>query len=80
MYKEIWEGIQSHPDSIVPTGEAGLLKVKQDKYGLIGDKTFLEANSVDDCDLSLIGEEFFKVGFGIAVQEGWPYKKYFDIA
>ena len=70
----------SSPGSIVQDSAAGFTKAKHEKFAYIGDKTFLEANSVDDCDLTLIKEEFFKVGFGLAVQEGWPYKKYFDNA
>ena len=35
-------------------------------------------NASDDCRISLIKENFYKMGFGLAVPEGWPYKKYFD--
>ena len=46
----------------------------------IGDKTYVQSIASDKCDLTFIKEEFYKVGFGFAVQDGWPYKKYFDQA
>ena len=78
MYSDIWSGIKSDPGNIVKTGDEGFTKVRTEKYAFIGDMTFLSANATDDCNLTFIKETFYKVGFGFAMPEGWPYKKYFD--
>ena len=55
-------------------------RVKNGTYAYITDKTYLRLKSLQDCNLTVIDEEFFKSGFGLALQDGWPYKKYFDLA
>ena len=79
MYKDIYEGMQRDPANFVPSIAAGLPKVRQEKYAYILDETYLAMNSSDDCSLSLIKEKFYETGFGFAVPENWPHKKYFDV-
>ena len=45
-----------------------------------GDKTNVEYLASSDCDLVFIDEEFYKVGFAFAVQDGWPLKRHLDRA
>ena len=54
--------------------------VSKESYAFIGEKTYLQVKSADNCDLVMIEEEFFKSSFAFAVQEGWPFKKYLDEA
>ena len=67
------------PDyNLVPFGdEIDLLKQRQN-YALIQDETYLRIQLASDCEISLIRETFYKTGFGFALPEGSPYKKYFD--
>ena len=78
VYSRIHEGIESYPDNVVPTADAGFIKVREEKFAFISDQTMLMINASNDCTLTLIGERFYETGFGLAVPEGWPYKKYFD--
>ena len=74
----IHDGIQLDQSNIVDTQNAGFLKVRTENYAYIHDETLLMINASDDCSLSLIGEHFYETGFGLAVPNGWPYKKHFD--
>ena len=66
------------PDNlIVAHDDIGIEKVKSEKHAHFGDETGL-LYGVNDCQLSLIDERFFKTGFGLAFPEDWPYKEYFD--
>ena len=66
------------PSNILKNQENGFVKVRTEKFGYIGDMTFLAANASDDCSLTFVKETFYKVGFGFAMPDGWAYKKYFD--
>ena len=80
VYNDVYNGIMSNPSNVLSwvNGDDGLAKVRLEKYAYIDDSTFLAMNASDDCSISLIKERFYKMGFGLAVPEGWPYKKYFD--
>lgn len=56
----------------------GLIQAKNDKYIYIGEKTNIEAEMASDCNITLLPEEFFKVGFGFALQDGDPYREIFN--
>ncbi|CAD5116451.1 DgyrCDS5337 [Dimorphilus gyrociliatus] len=78
-YKRVWEGISSHRDDVlVKDTTEGLVKAKNEKYIYIGEKTNIEAEMASDCNITLLPEEFFKVGFGFALQDGDPYGEVFN--
>ena len=80
-YAELHKGIMKDPDNLIVAGhEIGFEKVRSEKHAHIGDETALLMNTVNDCQISLIDERFYKTGFGLAFPEDWPYKKYFDEA
>ena len=75
MHKDIMKD----PDNrIVASHVIGLEKVRSEKHAHIGDENDLLMNAGNDCGISLIGERFYKTGYGLAFPEDWPYKKYFD--
>ena len=78
LYKDINSKIQSDPSNVVQNGDEGFTKVRTEKYAFMDDVTYLAMNASDNCNLALIKDRFYKTGLGIAVPEGWPYKKYFD--
>ena len=53
-------------------------KVRSGKHAHIADETDLLMYTVNDCQISLIDERFYKTGYGLAFPEDWPYKEYFD--
>ena len=80
IYKDIWHAIMSDPENNLKlTGDEGLMDLRQrNDYAVINDATWLRTQLANDCDISLIRETFYKTGFGLALPEGSPYKKYFD--
>ena len=78
LYKDIYSKILTDSSNIVQNGDDGFVKVRTENYAFIDDATYLAMNASDNCNLALIKDRFYKTGFGIAVPQGWPYKKYFD--
>ena len=78
IYEDIYRGITSDANNLVIENADGIKKVAYEKYAFISDVTILETEISNDCSISLIKERFYKTGFGLAVPEDWPYKKYFD--
>ena len=76
VYSDVWKGMTSHSDSIVDGSDAGFLKTARENYAFIGDKTYLGSYAAGHCDLILLPEEFYKVGFGFALPQDWPYSAY----
>ena len=67
------------PDNLmVANTNIGFEKVRSEKHAYIADVTDLLMNTVNDCQISLIDERFYKTGYGLAFPEDWPYKEYFD--
>jgi len=70
--------MKSHHGSIVKGSEAGFRKTRTENYAFIGDKTYLGSYAAAGCDLTLLPDEFYKVGFGFAFPKLWPYTEYFN--
>ena len=67
------------PDNLmVANDEIGFEKVRSEKHAHIDDETALLMNTLNDCQISLIDERFYKTGYGLAFPEDWPYKACFD--
>ncbi len=58
--------------------QAGLEKVRSEKYAFVAEKTPLKIIVGEDCDLDIIKEDFFPGDVGFVMPQGWPYIKYFD--
>ena len=79
LYTDLYKGITSDPSNILHwPDDDGIDKVRLEKFAYIDDGTWLATYALDNCRVSLIKERFYKMGFGLAVPEGWPYKQYFD--
>ena len=60
-------------------GDNGLIqKILTEKYAYISDVRYMQTLAQADSRLGIIKEKILMSGFGIAVPDGWPYKKYFD--
>ena len=58
--------------------DAGILKVRDEKFAYLTDETQFLVNEYRTCAMETIEDEFYPSGLGIAVPDDWPYKKYFD--
>ena len=75
----IFKKMYNRVDTSAPNNPAAFERLMNGgHYAFIDDKTSQIRDIKDNCQLAMIGEQFFKSGFGLAFPEGWKYKKYFD--
>ncbi len=78
IYHDLWKGISRDLSNLVPDVQAGLEKVRNEKYAFVAEKTPLKVIVGEDCDLDIIKEDFFPGDAGFVMPQGWPYTKYFN--
>ncbi|XP_076373247.1 putative glutamate receptor [Tachypleus tridentatus] len=81
VYRKIGEEVKT----LVASSEDGLNLVLTGQYAFIKEKSYLDVKMSEDykntnsCRMHLAKEEFFKVGFGIALQKNSPYLRIFNM-
>nr|CAD7262763.1 unnamed protein product [Timema shepardi] len=82
-YTKIWQAMKEamFPNSM----EQALERVRESKsssegYAFLGDATDIRYEVLTNCDLQMVGEEFSRKPYAIAVQQGSPLKDQFNNA
>ena len=78
LYKKIFDNMYADPSNLVESVEVAMHKVRHEKYAYIEDATFLKIKAINDCNIKLIDETFYKSYFAFVVRKNWKYKKDFD--
>ncbi|XP_066276268.1 glutamate receptor ionotropic, delta-1-like [Branchiostoma lanceolatum] len=75
MYERMWNFmVGSEPSAFVDTTVEGLERVQKGDYAFLWDTAVLEYEKNRKCDLIIIGDPFYKGGYGFAMPRGAPYR------
>ncbi|XP_035674417.1 glutamate receptor ionotropic, delta-1-like [Branchiostoma floridae] len=75
MYERMWNFmVGSEPSAFVDTTVEGLERVQQGGYAFLWDTAVLEYEKNRKCDLIIVGDPFYKGGYGFAMPRGAPYR------
>ncbi|KAM9858424.1 glutamate receptor ionotropic, delta-2 [Aulostomus maculatus] len=82
MYSQMWRMINrtGGADNNVETSKDGVEKVKNSHFGFVWDTAVLEyfANKEEDCSFYTVSSNAPDRGYGIAMQDGSPYRDIFS--
>ncbi|XP_024130747.1 glutamate receptor ionotropic, delta-2 [Oryzias melastigma] len=82
MYSQMWRMINrtGAGDNSVEDSKEGIRKVKYGRFGFIWDAAVLEyvANNDEDCSFYTVSNSASDRGYGIAMQDGSPYRDIFS--
>lgn len=80
-FTRIWQHIQAMPDRPRTLGEA-VERVRNSTatagFAYLGDAADIQYLALEHCDLRMVGEEFSRKPYAMAVQQGSPLKDEFD--
>ncbi|XP_022252075.1 glutamate receptor U1-like, partial [Limulus polyphemus] len=85
VMRKIGKPFDENPDEFVSTSREGVERVLTGKYAFIKEKSYLEASIEEDfqlsgqCRFSLAREEFYPVGYGLALQSNSPFLELFNL-
>lgn len=75
-YTNVWRAIQ---DARMPVGmQEALERVRRGNFAFLGESSDVKYQSMVNCDLIQIGDDFSRKPYAIAVQQGSPLKNEFD--
>ena len=70
--------MMADPSNLLTSSKEWLAKVFHEKYAYVFSYDFVYPETLKDCRLSVIKENFFRSYTAFVVPSAWPYKKYFD--
>ncbi|XP_076373248.1 glutamate receptor ionotropic, delta-1-like [Tachypleus tridentatus] len=85
VMRKIGKPFEENPEEFVSTSKEGVERVLSGQYAFIKEKSYLEASIEEDfhlsgqCRFSLAKEEFYPVGYGLALQTNSPYLEPFNL-
>ncbi|XP_078665246.1 glutamate receptor ionotropic, delta-2-like [Branchiostoma floridae x Branchiostoma belcheri] len=81
VYQKMWRFMNgSDPPTFVETADEGFERVRQGNYAFLWDVAIIEHVALNDPTCSLMTSEshFYERGYGIALQQGSPYREDFS--
>ncbi|KAI8499742.1 hypothetical protein Bbelb_227930 [Branchiostoma belcheri] len=75
MYERMWNFmVGSEPSAFVDSTVEGLERVQNEDYAFLWDTAVLEYEKNRNCELIIVGDPFYKGGYGFAMPRGAPYR------